>query len=244
VLPRDTQIWGRLRHAYGSAGDIPGLLNQLEECVVLPARWQEEPLRSLTQALCHQRGTANASYAAVPHLVDIAAGRPPTERGAVLHLVGAIAAYAELGPPIPKELRSGYETALRRGVGVVAETLDTIRPAVLRQGLVLLADLAACRGATRLARAIVELEPGEVEVQCRCGRREMLGVAEDGIEIEPLKWCRRPSATGPDESTLAADALELGLAACARVLSDLEGSIECPSCKSELELLAGIARAN
>ena len=243
MLERDDPAWRTLGHAYGVAEDIPSLLDALDACHPLPARWQDEPLASLWQALCHQTSIFDASYAAVPHLIEIAARRPAVERAWVLHLVGSIVAYAPLGAALPEALRQAYESARARGAELVRATLAATRPERLRDGLLLMADLAACRGHARLARAIMAMESGEVEVQCACGLRETLGVADSGIVIEPLGWRRRPApgAKTPATAGLATLAGSLGLAACERVLAELGGGIECEGCGEELDLLAGIA---
>ncbi|MFJ5310184.1 hypothetical protein [Streptomyces sp. NPDC088350] len=63
--------WSELTHAYGSAENIPGLFARLggtEDDDV----WQE-----LWGSLCHQGSVYDASWAAMPVLVDIALGRAP-----------------------------------------------------------------------------------------------------------------------------------------------------------------------
>lgn len=242
TLPRNDPTWRTLSHAYGAAGDIPGLLDALEACHPLPVRWQEQPLAALWEALCHQTSTFDASYAAFPHLVDIAASRAAGERALVLHLVGSIAAYQPLGQTMPEMLRSAYEAARQRGAQLADETLAATRPTLLRDGLLLFADLAACRGAAALARAIMRLESGEVDVRCACGAQHTLGVTDAGFEIEPMTWRRRGTPTPAGVLTeLAMRAASLELHACQRVLAEIGGSLECSACGAEIELLAGIA---
>jgi len=60
--------WSELRHAYGSASDIPALLEQL---VGLPSsEGNQEPWFSLWSALAHQEDVYSASFAAVPHVIE------------------------------------------------------------------------------------------------------------------------------------------------------------------------------
>ena len=94
--------WAELQHAYGSAVDIPPLLSRLSRRAELPTSAREEPLDELWQSLCHQGTPDEAAYAALPHLVDIAAARSARERPWVLHLVGSVAA-----PPGSDDTSSG-----------------------------------------------------------------------------------------------------------------------------------------
>ncbi|MFJ9692139.1 hypothetical protein [Kitasatospora sp. NPDC101183] len=78
--------WSQLSHAYGSAQDIPGLLDAMspdphDDC------WNE-----LWSALCHQGAVFSASYAALPALADAARRWSPSERRQPLYLAGAIVA--------------------------------------------------------------------------------------------------------------------------------------------------------
>jgi hypothetical protein len=190
--------------------------------------------------------TFDGSYAAVPHLVAVAAARPPIERPAVLHLAGSIFAYQERGPAVPADLLQAYRASQERAASAIEEVLRGATPTRLDEALALVADLAACRGALALARAIMCIRSGEVDIQCGCGRREILGVSDAGIEISPLRWKRRPIARSLDAVTahLSGLAESVGLAACACVVADMAASIECPGCGGTLEVLAGIGAAN
>lgn len=81
MLDLNSDRWKRLDHAYGSAGDVPELVEQLKTA---PTRErgaeQSAPWASLHSALCHQLTVYTASYAALPHLASLAASRPPRER--------------------------------------------------------------------------------------------------------------------------------------------------------------------
>jgi hypothetical protein len=62
----DARCWAHLKRAYGSARDIPGLLQQL---LTLPASsGGDEPWFSLWSALAHQGNVYSASFAAVSHV--------------------------------------------------------------------------------------------------------------------------------------------------------------------------------
>ncbi|MDY0810047.1 hypothetical protein [Kitasatospora purpeofusca] len=81
--------WSRLSHAYGSAEDIPALLDRIETDPSAE-RWSE-----LWSALCHQGSVYSASVAALPRLTAIAAAADTAEQLNALHLAAAIVAGAD-----------------------------------------------------------------------------------------------------------------------------------------------------
>ncbi|WP_053670616.1 hypothetical protein [Streptomyces sp. NRRL B-1140] len=58
--------WSRLRHAYGTAEDVPGLLDGAS------ADPQSSDWDELWSRLCHQGTVYSASYAALPALTRMA----------------------------------------------------------------------------------------------------------------------------------------------------------------------------
>jgi hypothetical protein len=89
MLPLNSPTWADLRDAYGASSDIPGLLRDLE---ALPPNEgaEAEPYFSLWSALCHQGDVYTASYAAVPHLVRVAASAPERVPWTVFQMVACI----------------------------------------------------------------------------------------------------------------------------------------------------------
>ncbi|MFJ4667087.1 hypothetical protein [Kitasatospora purpeofusca] len=82
--------WSQLSHAYGSAEDIPALLDRIE------ADPSAECWSDLWSALCHQGSVYSASFAALPRLTAIAATAADTkEQLNALHLAAAIVAGAD-----------------------------------------------------------------------------------------------------------------------------------------------------
>lgn len=65
-LDIDHIAWSDMRHAYGSAGDIPALL----KVVYQGAPEDREVWRELWGSLCHQGDVYGASIAAAPFIVD------------------------------------------------------------------------------------------------------------------------------------------------------------------------------
>jgi hypothetical protein len=79
MLSLDRPAWGQLRHAYGSATDIPALLGALQ---ALPSSANgAEPRVSLWNALAHQGDVYDASLVAVPHVTQ-ALSRAPMQADA------------------------------------------------------------------------------------------------------------------------------------------------------------------
>ncbi|MFF1873877.1 hypothetical protein [Kitasatospora herbaricolor] len=78
--------WSQLNHAYGTAQDIPGLLDAMSPDPE-DACWER-----LWSCLCHQGAVFTASYAALPALAGAARRWSVTERRMPLYLAGAIVA--------------------------------------------------------------------------------------------------------------------------------------------------------
>ena len=105
--------WSSLRHAYGSARDIPSLLEAARVAKVKTS-YDDEPWFTLWSSLYHQDDIYSASFAAVPELVAIARERSD---GGVLDCL-ILAASIELrrnqarAPKVPKEFVDSYRAAI------------------------------------------------------------------------------------------------------------------------------------
>ena len=75
MLDLDSSAWSALEHAYGTAEDIPDLLRDLESFPPDVAN-DDGTWHALWSALCHQSDVYSASFAAVPHIVRLAAAAP------------------------------------------------------------------------------------------------------------------------------------------------------------------------
>ncbi|WP_269856057.1 hypothetical protein [Streptomyces sp. RPT161] len=102
--------WSQLSHAYGSAEDIPGLLERISSDP------SAELWNDLWSALCHQSSVYSASFAALPSLTAIAEEEDHKERLNALMLAGAIMAGAEQphGAGDVREKYAGEVAALLR----------------------------------------------------------------------------------------------------------------------------------
>ncbi|MBK6013412.1 hypothetical protein [Streptomyces sp. MBT53] len=82
--------WSRLTHAYGSAADLPEFFESVGDPESADWAWEE-----LWSSLYHQGTVYPASFAALPALTDIAAGRRPGRHRHAIALAGAIVAQEE-----------------------------------------------------------------------------------------------------------------------------------------------------
>lgn len=80
-----TLDWSRLKHAYGSASNLPRLFDEIGDPELADEAWED-----LWASLYHQGSVYTASFAALPVLTDIAAGRKPGGRWPALGLAGRI----------------------------------------------------------------------------------------------------------------------------------------------------------
>jgi hypothetical protein len=159
MLPLDSSEWSQLRHAYGLASDTPELLRRL---VVNPrpqADPNAQPWERLWSSLCHQDSIYPASYAAVPHIVDIARNTqgPIDFSFLVLPTCIEISRRKGRGPAVPDDLAEAYHRAIAGLCDVVFlhaedEWDDTMARAAA-------AALVMAKGQVELADALVNLGP-------------------------------------------------------------------------------------
>ena len=157
MLRLESPRWRSLEHAYGVASDIPDLLRQLStfpKC----ENYRTEPYFSLWSALCHQENVYTASYAAVPHLIELLE-RKPLEASLSLFLLPCcieIGRTMGMGPAVPDDLKEAYEASLGRlhkPTTIAANVeLDFDRCNVL------CVALAVSKGHIDLAQAILAIE--------------------------------------------------------------------------------------
>lgn len=164
MLELESPRWRELRQAYGTAEDIPRLLEVLD-------RANDEERRELWfglwSTLCHQGDVYSASYAALPHLVRLAGGWGAERAAEALHLAGAI----EVGrvtpgsPALPEDLADAYREGMEELPRVVAARIAEPWSADTTQ--VMSAVLAIAKGHVRFGNAALMLESS---VECPvCG---------------------------------------------------------------------------
>ena len=160
MLDFDSPRWSELSHAYGPASNIPALLKELESFPIDDAN--EGAWASLWSALAHQGDVHGASFAAVPHVVAIAAREPTRASASYFHFP----AWVEICRvrdkiSVPADLESAYVAAIQ-GLAIVARErlAASTDEAILR---CIFCAIAASQGKTVLAQAILELEQDLLE---------------------------------------------------------------------------------
>ena len=157
MLSLESNDWSQLTHAYGAANDIPGLLAQLSE---YPSKsgYDSEPFFSLWSSLCHQGDTYTAAYAAVPHIIALAAAAPNriTYDFLLLPVSIEIARQTGRGPEVPAKLGDSYSAAIKSMTAIIGQLhVDEMGETwCLACG----AAVAIASGNPTLAEAILELE--------------------------------------------------------------------------------------
>jgi len=154
-LPLNSPIWSELDHAYGKAEDIPELLRELAE----KSGFDDpncEPMFTLWSSLCHQGDVYSASFAAFPHLVDIASNKAPSDMGHILMLAAAIAgAVDDPAQFLMSETGRPYLESKQAALNMMSELFVTQPCPEIQYWL---GSLAALKGRTAFARAMFSFD--------------------------------------------------------------------------------------
>ena len=158
MLALGDPFWSQLNHAYGPASDIPNLLRNLALFPLQRSYGQAEPWHSLGSSLCHQGNVYTASYAAVPHLLQIAVDTLGPIDWSFFGLPAAIevARFNQLGPAIPPAPIGSYEKALAH----LVDCVNVHRTDAWDESMALsvATALSAAKGHHRLAEALLYLD--------------------------------------------------------------------------------------
>jgi hypothetical protein len=124
-------------------------------------------------SLFHQYSTYPATYAALPHLVQIAETGTLGQRVAILCLAGELKVYGHADEPIPNELLSDFELAMLSTTKSSLKTLQEARAEFDAQVIWSLGDLLLAFGGLRYPKSgfVVQLnylarEGWNVEANC------------------------------------------------------------------------------
>jgi hypothetical protein len=158
MIELDDPRWPKLSHAYGSAADIPKLLRQLVRATGPKTGHDSEPWFTLWSSLCHQGHVYDASYAALPHMVEIACNAKEPIDFSFFQLPAAIeiARSNGNGPEVPDDLADAYRCA----VSQLAECVAMHRHEEWGESTLLSAvsALAVAKGHHRVAEAVMNLD--------------------------------------------------------------------------------------
>jgi hypothetical protein len=157
VIGLDPPAWNRLRHAYGPATDIPSLLRQLKRSLPIHD-YKDEPWFSLWSALCHQGDVFGASYAAVPHIVQIGLDvkRQLDSDFFLLPACIEVARATNHGPePEPDMAQSYFDSLQKLHLLAFAHSTDDWNSDMAQS---VAAALAASKGQIELAQALINLD--------------------------------------------------------------------------------------
>jgi len=160
LLSLDSPRWSELSHAYGPASDIPPLLSQLSS---LPtSENNKEPWFYLWSALAHQGDVYPASFAAVPHVVLALASAPEKAEFTYFQFPAWVEVCRKKSSvEIPKDLQTAYFAALSQLPALVAAAATREwEPGFLSCAL---SAIAAAKGQTGIAEAVLELTPEVAE---------------------------------------------------------------------------------
>ena len=236
--------WPGLRDVYGSAADIPALLDD----AAAATDWDAPVWRELWQRLCHQGSVAPASYAALPALARIAESRADLALDPALFLAASIIA-SRGGPPEISDVRSVYAvqiTALRPVAEYKLE-LVTERADVLYA----LEVVAAFEDLSIWQRDLDRLVNDEVELDCpSCGHHINRGLVNgalvatadpdavgDGLPVQPAD----PGELGTAEARLLALCRGHNHEAVSRELLQLFAQVSCPRCGASFTVADALA---
>jgi hypothetical protein len=155
--------WAKMKHAYGSAEDIPSLLRML---VQLPDDGgEDEPWFMLWSSLAHQGDVYPASFAAVPYVVSAFQSDPHGAPSVYLHFPAWVEiCRLKAGIAVPAHLDEAYREALNALRKLAADVLgqDQIDEGKMRCAL---AAIAASHGNWELGEIQLELSP-DVTAEC------------------------------------------------------------------------------
>jgi hypothetical protein len=242
--------WSRLRHAYGTAEDLPALLDAAGAHPRAP-EWDD-----LWSRVCHQGTVYTASYAALPALTAIARGRPPADRSMPLVLAGAILASTDRphGHDDPRATYAAEITELRalteQALSVPARDADAY--------VHLLQTLLALDGVEVWAQQLDRLNDGEYVVACpACAAENFVAFGRYGCFTTTDSMYMRDSAApklpltpaapatlrGPARS-LHARALADGHPEIATALTYAFGHARCAECEAGFSVEAAVTAAH
>jgi hypothetical protein len=212
MLDLDSPRWAQLSHAYGSAEDIPSLIRAIAaepeprySPDLLQVRDNPTPWEEVYSSLCHQYSIYSATYAAFPHIVEIAFADRPEKQIETLVLAGTIRVLGSVDFDVPEDLIPDFEAAMLK---VRVSSLSVIQKAELTDRYLLPYLLQAFGGLrhpqsvyVRTLHRLTDTE-SEVEVEScpQCETYMLVTISADGYIAKLLN---------PSGHTIEASAREM-----------------------------------
>jgi hypothetical protein len=183
--------WHTLHHAYGTAENIPVLLNQARNTPTFEV-WDE-----LWSHLCHQGTVYSASFAALPELTEIAASLDPAHRMPPLSLASAIILSSDVHRAHREDYVDRIDSTVPRFKELCQESLATTGlPRI--DFIYLLQSMLALEGDSFWVQELDHLADGELPGTCpRCEIDLYLVIGEHGFFTTAEEWIVRHTAPEP-----------------------------------------------
>jgi len=153
MLALDDPRWKGLKGGYREPYDASVALVRLEQ--------GEDVWDELWQELHHQGDVGDASYAAVPHLVRIAAmrGRRDWNLYALVSTI-EVERHRKLNPPLPEWMADGYQGAWQQLLTLAVADLRDVQDGETVRSI--LGAVAIAKGALKLGALLSDLDESEV----------------------------------------------------------------------------------
>ena len=158
MLALESPRWSQLRHAYGSAADTPELLRRVLNDP------EEDDWDDLFGTLTHQGDVSTAAYAAVPHIVRSALGKPPDQQPMYWSFVSSVARHGQPSA-LDEDIARAYHEALSLAGPAILRLLKG-GPCSATNAVYLLEAAAAVHGHLGAAWCLDGLADGEFTVEC------------------------------------------------------------------------------
>lgn len=120
MLDLHSPKWSTLSHAFGDASDVPGLIERLRSASRVEWSVINEELMS---AILHQGDVYTATYAAMPHLLELATELGPSRQSDDLLYSLSCAAQGRPGPDCPEFLKESWLDAQDKARDLMLERL-------------------------------------------------------------------------------------------------------------------------
>lgn len=236
--------WSALSHAYGTADDLPALLDALSPDPAHPS-WNE-----LWSRVCHQGSVYSTSAPVLPRLLALTRRWSGAQRVMPLSLAGAIVTSRDRAEDFDLEPHGDDIAAL---ADLARETM-TARGLERVDFVYLLQAALALEGDELWGQVLDRLEDGEFEGTCpSCDACLVFSIGEDGFFVSDEASLDRPEArhdpivpaeagaltgVGARMHRLALDARQPEVA---QALSHVFGRAICPSCRDHMAVADAIA---